>query len=89
MCRINDKLFKMERRFLGDTMMYDLTCKNEEPLRNVVMDFHWPKVSIFDLEKRHYSFSPHFESTKKETVFFTNKTDYGIWRTIVRHGLQL
>ena len=39
-------------------MMYDFHCKYEEPLRNITLDFDWPKMSIFDLGNGDYSFSP-------------------------------
>ena len=66
---------KWSEGFLGDTMMYDFHCKYEEPLRNVVLDFDWLKISIFDLGKVHYSFSPPSSLSRKRLFFSPTNTD--------------
>ena len=38
---------KCSESFLGDTMMLDSRFKYEEPLRQCMMDFGWPKISLF------------------------------------------
>ena len=49
---------KWSESFLGDTMMLDSCCKYEEPLRQCMMDFDWPKISLFKVGGNDYSFSP-------------------------------
>ena len=49
---------KWSESFMGISMMYDLHCKYEEPLRRIAFDFDCPKVSLFRVASNDYSFSP-------------------------------
>ena len=70
---------------LGDGMMYDFKCKYKQPLRSIAMDFDFPKIAIFDLDRGHYLYSPPFQFTEKETVLFTTRHRFG--RTTFQNGL--
>ena len=51
-------MLKWTESFMGDAIMYDWRCKYEEPLRRIVLDFDYPKVSHFRVASNDYSFSP-------------------------------
>ena len=68
---------KWSEGFLGDGMMYDFRCKYEEPLRSIAMDFDFPKIAIFDLDRGHYSYSPPSSLPRKRLSFSPPDTNPG------------